>query len=80
MFRLEQETHFDFLIRTQPGGYLNPTFSVELKPAIQSWLTERNCEFTIHRADQNMNYYLIMEIDLEIHDPDLAMLFKLTWL
>lgn len=80
MLRLQQETHFDFKIRTKPGDYLNPTMTVELKPHIAEWIEEHGFNHVVHRVDQNMTHYLIMEIDLELCSADAEMLFKLTWL
>lgn len=80
MLRLHQDKHFDFKILTPPGEYLNPTMRVELKPEIVEWLDDHNFTYTINRTDQNMNYYLILEVDLELCSPEAEMLFKLTWL
>ena len=80
MLRLQQETHFDFRIHTKPGEYLAPTLTVELKPEIVAWLDFHGFNHSIHRTDQDMNQYLILEVDLELCSPDAEMLFKLTWL
>lgn len=80
MLRLHQEKHFDFRIETKPGEYLAPVLKVEIKPHILEWLDIHGFTHAIHRTDQNMNQYLILEVDLELCSPDAEMLFKLTWL
>lgn len=82
MLRLRQDEHFEFKITSNPGDYLNPTMSVNLLPAVVKWLDDHNAEWNLNRVATSdyRDYYLVLEVGLEITDPDLEMLFKLTWL
>ena len=80
MLRLYQSEHFDFQITHKPGDYLKPDLSVKLKPEIQAWLDEHNADWRFRRQDEDNDTYLVIVVDIELDDPQLEMLFKLTWL
>lgn len=83
MFTLRPDDHCHYVVFHSDWPNSITSMKVELNDDVLEWLISHNCEHEVKfvtKTDTDQYTTTLFDPVITITDPDLALLFKLTWL